>query len=107
MSSVGEHAERMTQGRRFPDHYSRIGARPLQALKEEIKKRLGENWRTVRLRLLLTESEHESLTGIGLTCARLFNELNYEEGGRSSRVSLQKRRTMRLTASTTTSIMRF
>jgi hypothetical protein len=45
--------------------------------------------------------------GIGLTCARLFNELNYEEGGRSSRVSLQKRRTMRLTASTTTSIMRF
>jgi putative transposase len=35
--------------------------------------------RDVRLRLLPTENEHESLMGIGLTCARLFNELNYEK----------------------------
>jgi len=52
---------------------------PLQALREEIEERLSDNWRDVRLRLLPTESEHESLMGIGLTCARLFNELNYEK----------------------------
>jgi putative transposase len=40
---------------------------------------LKKNRRTVRLRLLPTESKHEDLMGIGLTCARLFNELNYEK----------------------------
>jgi putative transposase len=40
---------------------------------------LKKNRRTVRLRLLPTESEHKDLMGIGLTCARLFNELNYEK----------------------------
>jgi putative transposase len=52
---------------------------PLQALREEIEERLKKNCRTVRLRLLLSESGHRGLMGIGLTCARLFNELNYEK----------------------------
>jgi hypothetical protein len=52
---------------------------PLQALRDEIEERLIDNWRDVRLRLLPKENEHESLMGIGLTCARLFNELNYEK----------------------------
>jgi transposase len=29
--------------------------------------------------MLPSESEHRDLMGIGLTCARLFNELNYEK----------------------------
>jgi hypothetical protein len=45
--------------------------------------------------------------GIGLTCARLFNELNYEKRRAFSNRELTKRSTMRLTASTTTGIMRF
>jgi len=52
---------------------------PLQALREEIAERLSENRRTVRLRLLPSESEHRDLMGIGLTCAKLWNELNYEK----------------------------
>jgi putative transposase len=52
---------------------------PLQALREEIEERFKKNRRTVRLRLLPTENEHKNLMGIGLTCARLFNELNYEK----------------------------
>jgi len=52
---------------------------PLQALKEEIEERLKKNRRTVRLRLLPSESGHRDLMGIGLTCPRLFNELNYEK----------------------------
>jgi transposase len=50
---------------------------PLQALREEIEERLKKNLRTARLRMLPSESEHRDLMGIGLTCARLFNELNY------------------------------
>jgi transposase len=52
---------------------------PLQALREEIEERLKKNLRTARLRMLPSESEHRDLMGIGLTCARLFNELNYEK----------------------------
>jgi hypothetical protein len=52
---------------------------PLQALREEIVERLSNNWRDVRLRLLPSEVEYESLMGIGLTCLRLYNELNYEK----------------------------
>jgi DNA-directed RNA polymerase sigma subunit (sigma70/sigma32) len=40
---------------------------PLQALREEIEERLGDNWRTVRLGLMPSESMYESLMGIGLT----------------------------------------
>ena len=52
---------------------------PLQALREDIEERFKKNRRTVRLRLLPSESGHSDLMGIGLTCARLFNELNYEK----------------------------
>jgi hypothetical protein len=50
----------------------------LQALKKEIGERLSHNWRDARLRLLATKSEHEGLMSIGLTCARLWNELNHK-----------------------------
>ncbi|MDT7890116.1 MAG: hypothetical protein RQ885_14235 [Desulfurococcales archaeon] len=54
-------------------------SQPLQALREEIEERLKKNLRTARLRLLPSESGHRDLMGIGLTCARLWNELNYEK----------------------------
>jgi putative transposase len=68
------------------------GRRPLQALREEIKERLSESWRTVRLRLLPSESGHESLMDIGLTCARLFNEHNYEKRQAFFKGELKKRK---------------
>jgi hypothetical protein len=40
---------------------------------------LKKNCRTARLRLLPSENEHRDLMGIELTCARLWNELNYEK----------------------------
>ena len=79
---------------------------PLQALREEIAERLKKNRRTVRLRLLPSESEHEDLMGIGLTCARLWNELNYEKRQAFFMESYHLRSTMRLTRDTTTDIMR-
>jgi len=78
--SVGKVLKRMTQGGTIPRSLPTDGhPDPLQALREEIEERLSDNWRDVRLRLLPTENEHESLMGIGLTCARLWNELNYEK----------------------------
>jgi hypothetical protein len=65
---------------------------PLQALREEIEERLKKNCRTVRLRLLLSESGHRDLMGIELTCARLFNELNYEKRQAFFNGGLTKRR---------------
>jgi putative transposase len=67
-------------------------SRPLQALREEIEERLSESRRTVRLRLLPSESEHKDLMGIGSTCARLFNELNYEKRQAFFKGGLTKRR---------------
>jgi putative transposase len=70
----------MTQGGTIPRSLPTDGhPDPLQALREEMAERLEKNHRTVRLRLLPSEGEHEDLMGIGLTCARLFNELNYEK----------------------------
>jgi len=78
--SVGEVLGRMTQGGTIPRFVLTDGdPDPLQALKKEIEEKLSENWRDVRLRLLPTEVEHGSLMGIGLTCVRLYNELNYEK----------------------------
>jgi len=79
--SVGEVLGRMTQGGTIPRFVLTDGdpLDPLQALREEIEKRLSSNWRDVRLRLLPTEVEHGSLMGIGLTCVKLYNELNYEK----------------------------
>jgi putative transposase len=77
---VSERDGKMTQEGTIPRSLLTDGhPDPLQALKEEIEERLSENWRTVRLRLLPSEGEHKDLMGIGLTCARLFNELNYEK----------------------------
>jgi putative transposase len=70
----------MTQGGTTPRSLPTDGhPNLLQALREEIEERLKKNLRTVRLRMLPSESEHRDLMGIGLTCARLFNELNYEK----------------------------
>jgi transposase len=70
----------MTQGGTTPRSLPTDGyPNPLQALREEIEERLKKNLGTVRLRMLPSESEHRDLMGIGLTCARLFNELNYEK----------------------------
>jgi hypothetical protein len=44
-----------------------------------IEEKLSESWGAVRLRLLMSEGGHERLMGIGLMCAKLFNELKYEE----------------------------
>jgi hypothetical protein len=77
---VGEVLGGMTQGGTIPRFVLTDGdPDPLQSLKEEIEGRLKSNWRDVRLRLLPTEVEHGSLMGIGLTCVRLYNELNYEK----------------------------
>jgi putative transposase len=83
----------MTQGGTTPRSLPTDGhPNPLQALREEIEERLSDNWRDVRLRLLPTENEHESLMGIGLTCARLWNELNYEKRQAFFKGGLTKRR---------------
>ncbi|MFZ8795205.1 MAG: hypothetical protein ACO2O2_15180 [Acidilobaceae archaeon] len=77
---VGEVLGGMTQGGTIPRFVLTGGAPdPLQSLREEIERRMNSNWRIVRLRLLSTEVEHGSLMGIGLTCVRLYNELNYEK----------------------------
>ena len=78
---MGECAGRMTQGGTIPRSLPADGhPNPLQALREEIEERLKKNLRrTVRLRLLPSESEHRDLMGIGLACAKLWNELNYEK----------------------------
>jgi hypothetical protein len=77
---VGEVLGGMTQGGTIPRFIPTGGdPDPLRALREEIEERLNSNWRIVRLRLLPTGIEHESLMGIGLTCVRLYNEVNYEK----------------------------
>jgi hypothetical protein len=78
--SVGEVLGGMTQGGTIPRIVLTDGdPDPLQSLREEIERRLSSNWRDVRLRLLPTEVEHGSIMGIGLTCVKLYNELNYEK----------------------------
>jgi putative transposase len=52
---------------------------PLQAFRKEIERRKRSNKRTVRLRLFPNRYEQETLFDIGLACARLWNELNYEK----------------------------
>jgi len=91
--SVGKVFKRMTQGGTIPRSLPADGhPNPLQALREEIVERLKNNRRTVRLRLLLSKGEHKDLMGIGLTCARLFNELNYEKRQAFFKGGLTKRR---------------
>jgi putative transposase len=83
----------MTQGGTIPRSLPADGRpNPLQALREEIEERLSDNWRDVRLRLLPSKGEHKDLMGIGLTCVRLFNELNYEKRQAFFKGGLTKRR---------------
>jgi len=52
---------------------------PLQSFRELIEKRKESSKRTVRLRLFPEEHEEKILFDIGLTCVKLWNELNYEK----------------------------
>ena len=52
---------------------------PLEAFRELIERRKRSNKRTVRLRLFPNRFKEETLFDIGLACARLWNELNYEK----------------------------
>ncbi len=101
---VGGRPRRMTQGGTIPRSVPTGGGPdPLRALREEIAERLNSNWRIVRLRLLPIEVEHESLMGIGLTCVKLYKELNYEKRRAFFKGELTRLRCMRSTGGTTTS----
>ncbi len=52
---------------------------PLEAFRGLIEEREKSSHRTVRLRLLPSKNECERLMDIGLTCARLWNEISYEK----------------------------
>jgi putative transposase len=52
---------------------------PLEVFRELIERRKRSNKRIVGLRLFPNRYEEETLFDIGLTCARLWNELNYEK----------------------------
>jgi putative transposase len=53
--------------------------RPLEVFRELIERRKRSNKRIVRLRLFPNRYGQETLFDIGLACARLWNELNYEK----------------------------
>jgi putative transposase len=52
---------------------------PLEAFRKEIEKRRKSRRRTNRVALFPNRYEEETLFDIGLACARLWNELNYEK----------------------------
>jgi putative transposase len=52
---------------------------PLQTFRKEIEKRRKSKRRTNRVALFPSRYEEETLFDIGLACARLWNELNYEK----------------------------
>jgi putative transposase len=51
----------------------------LEAFKKQIERRKRSRRRTNRVALFPNRYEEETLFDIGLTCARLWNELNYEK----------------------------
>ncbi|MEM1606324.1 MAG: hypothetical protein QXW41_08790 [Fervidicoccaceae archaeon] len=75
---MGKYAGRMSGGGNLRGVPAR-DSDPLQAFRKEIEKRKRSNKRTVRLRLFPNRYEQETLFDIGLACARLWNELNYEK----------------------------
>ncbi|MDT7890439.1 MAG: hypothetical protein RQ885_15870 [Desulfurococcales archaeon] len=77
----------------------------LKAFRKLVEKR--SRWRTNRVALFPNRYEEEVLFDIGLACARLWNEINYEKRQASSRTSLQLRGGMRSTRDITTNIGRF
>ena len=52
---------------------------PLEALRKEIEKRRKSRRRTNRVALFPNRYEEETPFDIGLACARLWSELNYEK----------------------------
>jgi putative transposase len=52
---------------------------PLQTFRKEIEKRKRGRRRTNRVALFPNRYEEETLFDIGLACARLWNDLNYEK----------------------------
>jgi hypothetical protein len=52
---------------------------PLEAFRKEIERRKRSRRRTNRVALFPNRYEEETLFDIGLACARLWNELNYEK----------------------------
>jgi hypothetical protein len=69
---------------------------PLEAFKKQIEKRKRSRRRTNRVALFPNRYEEEVLFDIGLACASLWNELNYEKRGHSSIESYRLGRGMRL-----------
>jgi putative transposase len=61
----------------------------MEAFRELIERRKRSNKRTVRLRLFPNRYEQETLFDIGLACARLWNELNYEKRSNKRTVRLR------------------
>ncbi len=75
---MGKYAGRMSGGGN-PRGVPARDSDPLEAFRKEIERRKRSNKRIVRLRLFPNRYEQETLFDIGLACARLWNELNYEK----------------------------
>jgi putative transposase len=76
--SVGRGISRMSGGGN-PRGVPTRDSDPLEAFRKEIEKRRKSKRRTNRVALFPNRYEQETLFDIGLTCARLWNELNYEK----------------------------
>jgi hypothetical protein len=76
--SVGKYADRMSGGG-IPEACLSEIPDPLEAFKKEIERRKRGRRRTNRVALFPNRYEEEVLFDIGLACARLWNELNYEK----------------------------
>jgi putative transposase len=75
---VGKYASKMS-GRGISEACPPEIPTPLEAFRELIERRKRSNKRTVRLRLFPNRYKEETLFDMGLACARLWNELNYEK----------------------------
>jgi putative transposase len=75
---VGKSISRMSGGGN-PRGVPARDSDPLEAFRKEIEKRRKSRRRTNRVALFPNRYEEETLFDIGLACARLWNELNYEK----------------------------
>jgi hypothetical protein len=75
---AGRYASRMSSGG-IPGACPPKTPDPLETFRELIERRKKSSKRTVRLRLFLDRYEEEVLFDIGLICASLWNEPNYEK----------------------------
>ena len=88
---MGKYASKMSGGGN-PRGVPARDSDPLEAFRELIERRKRSNKRTVRLRLFPNRYEQETLFDIGLACARLWNELNYEKSQAFFRYELTVKR---------------